>query len=65
MDFTDDGGGFAGSFCADGPGDDAAIRAQVRTLAVAFLRRHLGGEGAMDPWLVGASVPADVTREGP
>ncbi|MDQ3037420.1 MAG: alpha/beta hydrolase fold domain-containing protein, partial [Myxococcota bacterium] len=65
MDFTDDGGGFAGSFCADGPGDDAMIRAQVRALAVAFLRRHLGGELAMDPWLTGAMVPADVTREGP
>jgi dienelactone hydrolase len=65
MDFTDDGGGFAGSFCSDGPGDDAMIRAQVRTLAVAFFRRHLTSDAAMDAWLVGAMAPSDVTVEGP
>ncbi|MCB9616269.1 MAG: alpha/beta hydrolase [Sandaracinus sp.] len=64
MDFADDPG-LAGSVCPDGPGDDTMIRAQVRTMAVAFLRRHLRAEAAMDPWLVGASVPTDVTRDGP
>lgn len=65
MDFTDDGGGTAGAFCPDGPGDDAVIRADVRTLVVAFMRRHLGGETAMDAWLTGASVPGGITLEGP
>lgn len=65
MDFTDDGGGVTGSFCTDGPGDDVQIRADVRTLAVAFARRHLRDEAAMDVWLTGASVPAGITHEGP
>lgn len=65
MDFTDDGGGVTGSFCTDGPGDDVQIRAAVRTLAVAFARRHLRDEVAMDAWLTGASVPAGITHEGP
>lgn len=65
MDFTDDGGGFAGSFCPDGPGDDDAIRSEVRAMAVAFVRRHLLGDAAADAWLVGDFVPSDVVREGP
>ncbi|MEO7094625.1 MAG: alpha/beta hydrolase [Polyangiales bacterium] len=65
MDFTDDGGGTTGGFCTDGPGDDATIRLDVHTLAVAFLRRHLRGEAAMDVWLVGASLPAGITHRGP
>jgi hypothetical protein len=65
MDFTDDGGGVTGGFCTDGPGDDAQIRRDVHTLAVAFLRRHLRGETAMDAWLTGPSVPAGITTEGP
>lgn len=65
MDFTDDGGGFAGSFCTDGPGDDMMIRAQMRAMVVAFFRRHLDGDTAMDPWLSGAMVPAGITVDGP
>lgn len=65
MDFTDDGGGTTGSFCADGPGDDATIRADVRTMAVAFVRLHLRGETAMEAWLTGASIPGGITHEGP
>lgn len=65
MDFTDDGGGFAGGFCPDGPGDDDTIRANVRAMAVAFARLHLLGEEAAAAWLLGAEVPADVVREGP
>lgn len=65
MDFTDDGGGFAGSLCTDGPGDDAQIRSAVRTMAVAFARLHLRGDDAMAAWLTGASIPSGVTHEGP
>ncbi|MCC7539437.1 MAG: alpha/beta hydrolase fold domain-containing protein [Deltaproteobacteria bacterium] len=65
MDFTDDGGGLVGSFCPDGPDDDARVRAGIRTLAVAFLRRHLSGEVEMDAWLTGASLPPGVTTRGP
>jgi dienelactone hydrolase len=65
MDFTDDGGGFAGFACTDGPGDDAMIRAQVRTMTVAFFRRHLEGDTAMDPWLSGPMVGAGITVDGP
>ncbi len=65
MDFTDDGGGVTGSFCTDGPGDDVVIRADVRTMAVAFVRLHLRGETAMEAWLTGASIPSDITHEGP
>jgi hypothetical protein len=65
MDFTDDGGGFAGSFCPDGPGDDAEVRAAVRALAVAFVRRHLRGELEMDAWLSGSALPAGIDRDGP
>ena len=65
MDFTDDGGGVTGGFCTDGPGDDATIRRDMRTLAVAFMRRHLRGEAAMDAWLLGASLPSDITLAGP
>lgn len=65
MDFTDDGGGLSGSFCADGPGDDTAIRANVRTLAVAFMRLHLRSESAMAAWLTGASLPSGITHTGP
>lgn len=65
MDFTDDGGGTVGGFCPDGPGDDATIRAAVRALSVAFVRYHLRGEADMLAWLAGASLPADIVRDGP
>ena len=65
MDFTDTGGGFAGSFCPDGPGDDEMIRGAVRAMAVAFVRLHLGGEAAMTEWLAGASLPPGIERDGP
>jgi pimeloyl-ACP methyl ester carboxylesterase len=65
MDFTDDGGGATGGFCTDGPGDDATIRLDVHTMAVAFMRLHLRGDTAMEPWLTGASIPSGITHEGP
>lgn len=61
MDFTDDGGGFAGSFCSDGPGDDDQIRRDWRAMMVAFFRQHLKGEAAMGDWLTGGSLPAGIT----
>jgi len=63
MTFTDDGGGLAGSFCAAATGDVVAIRSEIRTVAVAFLDRHLHGDTSRDPWLTGALVPSIVTLE--
>jgi dienelactone hydrolase len=65
MTFTDDGGGTFGSFCAMEPTNAAAIRTEIRTMAVAFARYHLRGETEMAAWLTGASVPSDVMRVGP
>ena len=65
MDFTDDGGGVVGGLCADGPGDDATIRKDVRALALAFFLRHLLGQNASDAVLTGASLPAGIVVEGP
>jgi hypothetical protein len=63
MDFTDDGGGAAGLVCfAKGSGDDNEIRANVATLSVAFMRRHLTAENPMDAWLTGAMMPSDITQ---
>ncbi|MEI8255147.1 MAG: CocE/NonD family hydrolase [Deltaproteobacteria bacterium] len=63
MTFTDDGGGFAGAFCAAATGNVATIREEILTLAVAFLDRHLHGDTSRDPWLTGALVPTSVTLE--
>ncbi len=65
MDFTDDGGGLAGLLCAAGPGNEAQIRKDMRTLSVAFMRRHLTNDTAMDAWLSGASLPAGIVKRGP
>jgi pimeloyl-ACP methyl ester carboxylesterase len=65
MDFTDTGGGFVGSLCPDGPGDDAQIRRAVRALSTAFVRHHLRAEAAMTEWLIGAAQPPDIEHRGP
>ncbi len=65
MDFTDDGGGSIGGQCPDGPGDDTTIRADVRTLALAFVRRHLRNDTTSDAILSGASLPSGITKVGP
>jgi len=64
QDFVDDpeACGFTCSVCPDGPGDDAAQVAAARTLMVAFFRRHLLGETAMEDWLTGSRVPGEVTE---
>jgi dienelactone hydrolase len=61
MDFTDDGGGFTGSFCTDGPGDDEQIRQAWRAMMVAFFRQQLKGDAAIGDWLTGGSVPSGIT----
>lgn len=63
MDFVDDPAscGFTCSVCPDGPGEDQAQIAAVRTLMVAFFRRHLGQETAMEAWLTGFRLPAEVS----
>lgn len=63
MDFVPDtsGCGFTCSACPDGGADAAAVQAGMSTLAVAFFRRHLSADAAMDAFLTGASVPPGVT----
>ncbi len=65
MDFTDDGGGLPGLLCTAGPGDETQIRKDMRTLSVAFVRRHLTNDVAMDAWLSGAMLPTGITKRGP
>ncbi|GAB4202115.1 MAG: hypothetical protein OHK0013_14990 [Sandaracinaceae bacterium] len=61
MDFLDDPRcGLPCSSCPDGPADDAAVLASTRTLATAFMRRHLLGETAMEAYLTGGSVPGGI-----
>lgn len=61
MDFVfDTGACLVCTQCPDGGADEAAVRAVTKTLAVAFLRRHLLGEGAQDTWLVGSLVPSKI-----
>jgi pimeloyl-ACP methyl ester carboxylesterase len=63
MQFLDDRStcGLTCAFCARPTASDAVVLAAVRTLSVAFLRRHFRGETAMDAYLTGASLPAGVT----
>jgi pimeloyl-ACP methyl ester carboxylesterase len=62
MDFVDDTSscGLTCGVCNDSTADAATTRATVRALGVAFVRRHLAGETALDAWLVGDRVPAGV-----
>jgi pimeloyl-ACP methyl ester carboxylesterase len=63
MQFLDDRStcGLTCSFCAMPTASDAVVLTAVRTLSVAFLRRHFRGETAMDAYLTGGSLPAGVT----
>jgi hypothetical protein len=65
MTFTDDGGGFAGSFCHMPPANEAMLRDDIHAQAVAFARYHLRGDASVLPWLTGAAVPAGIVRTGP
>ena len=49
--------------CEPGTADPAEVQAGLATLMVAFLRRHLLDELAMDAWLSGARVPEGVSSE--
>lgn len=64
MDFVSDVSGclFCGQ-CGEGSADEGEVQAITRTLAVAFLRRHVLGEPEQEAWLTGAEVPAGVTVE--
>ena len=53
--------GLTCSFCAMPSASDAGVLTAVRTLSVAFLRRHFRGEAAMDAYLTGGALPAGVT----
>jgi hypothetical protein len=48
------------NLCPDGPTDPAMVLASTRTLATAFVRRHLSSETAMEAYLTGGSVPAGI-----
>lgn len=63
MQFLDDRSacGFTCSVCAMPSASDAVVLTAVRTLSVAFLRRHFRGEAAMDAYLTGGALPAGVT----
>jgi predicted dienelactone hydrolase len=58
VSFLDSGGG---GFCQPATAPREMVLATTRTLAAAFFRRHLLGDGEMDPWLTGARVPVGVT----
>jgi pimeloyl-ACP methyl ester carboxylesterase len=62
IDYVNDvaGCGFTCTACTEGTADPATVQASTKTLAVAFARRHLLGDAGMDPFLVGAQVPAGV-----
>lgn len=60
FDFSDSCGLLCLS-CTPGSADSAEVLAKVRTVSVAFLRRHLLGEADMEAYLTGASVPEGVT----
>ncbi len=63
MDFVDNCSGLGCGVCNSASGDKAKARLNARTLEVAFFRRHLRGEVALDAYLVGAQVPTGlVTR---
>ena len=53
--------GFTCGLCQAATTPQATTLAQVRTLAAAFMHRHLNNDAAMEAWLTGASVPAGVT----
>lgn len=63
MDFVWDKAGCdaCGLCMPEGTADEDAVRAATATVAVAFFRRHLGGEARVEPWLTGDQVPAGLS----
>ena len=53
------GCGFCG-VCPAGSAEPMSVVNGMHTLFVAFARRHLRGEAAMDSWLIGPQVPTGV-----
>lgn len=64
MDFVDDTAScLACRACPSGTADEGTVRAAVHALVVAFFRTHLGAERGLEPWLLGARLPALVAVE--
>ncbi len=61
LDFVDDCPGVLCQVCQGVTGDKTQVRASTHTLEVAFFRRHLDGEAALEAFLTGASLPPGVT----
>ncbi len=63
MDWVDDPScGFCG-FCSAGAADPALVRTVTKRLDVAWLRLHLLGDAAMEPWLTAPPELASLTIE--
>lgn len=62
MDFTDDGGGLTGAFCAAGDDPQGTRAAAIGTM-VAFFRAHLSNEDGYTPWLQGDLVAEGLSWE--
>ena len=61
-----DGDSLAGAFCQRATAPREVVLTQTRTTLVAFFRRHLRAESAMEAYLTGGSVAAGlVTRHRP
>ncbi|MEE2904626.1 MAG: alpha/beta fold hydrolase [Myxococcota bacterium] len=61
MDFVEDTCGFICNACRSGTANKPDVLAATQTLSVAFFRRHLKAEMAMESWLTGANIPSATT----
>jgi len=61
MDFVEDSCGFICNACRSGTANKPDVLAATQTLSVAFFRRHLKAETAMESWLTGANIPSATT----
>ena len=62
MDWVDDPTCFACTFCGAGTAAPDVARTATRRLNVAWLRKHLLADAAMDPWLASAGAVTIVSR---
>jgi len=61
MDFVDDVSSCTVcGMCEDGTADPEEVSASLHILAVAFFRFHFYDETAMEPWLIGTSLPPNI-----
>ena len=59
--FVDSCTGLLCSFCKTSTADEGIARSNLKTLAVAFFRRHFWSDTAMESTLTGAAAPVGVT----